>query len=236
MTKKADPRLSRPIALALAFSSFIYVVCAAAFPQTARKKAEARFGAFGWARLPDAEDASSSGASGSPRAPRRFELEAASTDGSSALSQDTETFPAAPLAALMSKKAAQPILPGAGSLDFAAAPLGLISLFESIAASLKTRDYSKIRTTQSSTFIPIMLEYMMRRLPQAREAVFAGIELSPDGKSARATLRLAFGSGGNVAEPVFAAAEAVLEDGLWRAADVIFDGDSYGKAAKPSGM
>ena len=236
MIKNADSRLSRIAALALTFSSFVCAVCAAAFPQTARSKAEERFSSFGWAERTAEDEAASNGASGASRAPRRFELGRAASDGSSALSQDTHQFPAASLAALMSDKAAAPMLPGAGSLDFSSAPAALISLFSEIASSFKTRDYSAIKAAQSSEFIPIMLEYMTRRLPQVKDAAFAGVELALDGKSARATLRISFSSGDNVIEPVFATAEAVLEDGAWRAADVIFDGDSYGKAAKSSRM
>ena len=235
MLKKHDSR-SKP-SIALAFLLLYCAFCANVFPQTARSKAEARFSALGWAeRSAEGEDASS-GASDRTRAPRRFELEAANADGSSALSQDTGDFPAAPLAALMPNEAAPPMLPGAGSLNFAAAPRELITLLGDIAASLKTRDYSGIKTASTSPFIPIMLEYMMRRLPQVESSSFAGVEIAKDGRSARAILRLNLADnrleGDSGIPPVFATAEAVLEEGEWRAADVIFDGDSYGKAAKP---
>ena len=214
--------------IALAFLLLYGELCAGAFPQTARSKAERRFGAFGWAAKAD-EGADSA----SRPSPRRLALGAANPDGESSLFQDEGAFPAAPLAALLSDKAQAPILPGAGSLDFSAAPAALISLFENIALSLKARDYSGIRAASTSPFIPIMLEYMARRLPQAENVAFAGVEVAADGGSARAALRLKLDGG---AEPVLATAEAVLEEGEWRAADVIFDGDSYGKAAKPLGM
>ena len=227
MLKKHDSR-SKP-GIALAFLLLYGELCAGAFPQTVRSMAEERFSALGWAtKAEDDGNAASRLAS-----PRRFELSADDTDGESALSQDTRLFPSAPIAAIISSKAVPPILPGAGILDFSAAPAALISLFENMAASLKTRDYSKIKTARASAFMPIMLDYMMRRLPQVENAAFAGVEMAADGGSARATLRLKLA---NSAESVFATAEAVLEEGEWLAADVIFDGDSYGKAAKPPRM
>ena len=223
MLKKYEPR-SKPI-VALAFLLLYGAACVGAFPQTVRSIAEKRFSALGWATKAD-EGADSS----SRPSVRSFELGAANPDGASSLSQDTHLFPTAPIAAISSGKAVPPILPGAGSLDFSSAPAALISLFENMAASLKTRDYSKIKTTATSSFMPIMLGYMMRRLPQAESAAFAGVEMAADGGSARATLRLNLAGSD---EAVFATVEAVLEEGEWRAADVIFDGDSYGKAAKP---
>ena len=228
-------RFGRFFAQAIAFSSFISAFCASAFPQTVRGKAEERFGEFGWTEKADTASASSGAAN---RSPRRLELAGNGPEGEASLSQDTGSFPLAPIAALSASAAVPPILPGAGALDFSAAPPALISLFSDIAASLKTRDYSAIKAAASSPFIPVMLEYMTRRLPQVKDAAFAGIEIAADGKSARAILRLRLAESadaGDGFEDVFAVAEAVLEDGEWRAVDVIFEDESYGKAARQAG-
>ncbi len=224
----------------LALSSFICAVCAVAFPQTVRSKAEERFSAFGWTERAEREGASASGeGSGRSRTVRRFELLAADSEDSAFLEQDTGAFPAAPLAALMAGKPVPPLLPGAGSLDFSAAPQELIELFNSIALSLKSRDFSSVKAASTSPFIPVMLRHMTRRLPPIADAAFAGVEIAADGRSARATfrMRLADNADGEsrAFEPVFASAEAVLEEGEWKAVDVIFDGDSYEKAVKQAG-
>ena len=230
MPKKLASHSCRPILFAMAIFSFLCEALAA-FPQTVRSKAEERFSAFGWAQKAENKDALDEAAVRS-RTVRRFELLPADSEGASPLEEDRDAFPAAPVAALMPSKALPPLLSGAGSLDFAPAPSELIGLFSSIALSLKTRDYSGIKTASSSSFIPVMLEHMTRRLPQADDVWFAGVEVAPDGGSARATLRLRFA---DVAAPALATAEAVFEDGEWKAVDVIFDNDTYEKAVKQAG-
>ncbi len=219
----------RALAVLLGAAIIFLILCQSAFSQTVRSKAEERFSAFGW--IKQAEDSSDSGGIAG-RSVRRMQLSEADSEENSPLSQDDEAFPAVPLAALMSDKKAPAILPDTGSLDFSSAPSQLIALFSGIASSLKSRNFSAIKAASSSAFIPILLEYMMRRLPNIEDIWFAGVIISSDATSARASFKIIFPAKSGIKEPVFALAEAIFEKGEWRTVDIIFDEDSYEQAVK----
>lgn len=228
--KKESLRRPHPLAgIALLFLA----LCQMLFPQTARSKAEARFSALNWTERD--EDNSAQGGAADSRNIRRMQL-ASDSEGGLSLEQDSAAFPAAAAAALMSGKAAPPLLAGAGSLDFSAFPPDLIGLFESLALAFKACEFSGIKAASNSAFIPVLLEYMTRRLPQPEDVWFADCAIAADGRSSRAIFRLGFPAESGIAGPVFASAEAILEEGEWRAADVIFDGDSYEKAIEQAGI
>jgi len=153
----------------------------------------------------------------------------------SAIPGGNETFPVLsrtrPDASADAKVAVYPRETRLGTLDYRDADPGVVSLLQSVSASLEKSKLDASLCDPSRPFLPVIAAFQLAKLPPVRDVLFSRPAAGKD--HARIALFRLRCLKDDELVPVYLSVSASLSDSVWKVTEFMFDAETYAGLAQP---